>query len=116
VDEKGVASNQRGRYEHERATADPLFKEGERLRISVEAPRIDDNYIYVIDREVCKDKSEEILREPDLIFPAVVFQIKCRSFSYLLMKSISSASKLRQWRFWRTEICAAKDPEIQQNI
>jgi hypothetical protein len=46
----------------------------------------------------------------------VVFQIKCRSFSYLLMKSISSASKLRQWQFWRTEICAAKDPEIQQNI
>src|SRR5262245_25720379 len=24
------------------------------------------------------------------------------------MKSISSASKLRQWRFWRTKICAAK--------
>jgi predicted Zn-dependent protease len=29
----------------------------------------------------------------------VVFQIKCRNFSFLLMKSISSASKLRQWRF-----------------
>ncbi|HKC88254.1 MAG TPA: hypothetical protein VKG02_19870 [Blastocatellia bacterium] len=24
------------------------------------------------------------------------------------MKSISSASKLRQWQVWRTEICAAK--------
>jgi hypothetical protein len=39
---------------------------------------------------------------------AVVFQIKCRNFSFLLMKSISSAYKLRQWRFWRIEICAAK--------
>jgi len=39
---------------------------------------------------------------------SVVFQIKCRNFSYLLMRSISSTSKLRQWRFWRTEICAAK--------
>jgi hypothetical protein len=38
----------------------------------------------------------------------VVFQIKCRNFSFLLLKSISSASKLRQWQAWRTEICAAK--------
>ena len=38
----------------------------------------------------------------------IVFQIKCRSFSDLLMKSISSASKLRQWQVWRIEICAAK--------
>jgi hypothetical protein len=40
--------------------------------------------------------------------PSVVFQIKCRNFSFLLLNSISSASKLRQWQFWRTEICAAK--------
>jgi len=46
----------------------------------------------------------------------VVFQIKCRNFSFLLLKSISSASKLQQWQFWRTEISAAKDLEIQQNI
>src|SRR5215475_7189891 len=39
---------------------------------------------------------------------AVVFQIKCRSFSFLSMKSIGSASKSRQWRFCRTKICAAK--------
>src|SRR5215831_20216113 len=39
---------------------------------------------------------------------AVVFQIKCRNFSFLLLKSISSASKLWQWQFWRTEICVAK--------
>src|SRR5262245_6221925 len=38
----------------------------------------------------------------------VVFQIKCRNFSFLLLKSISSASKLRQRQVWRTEICAAK--------
>ena len=41
-------------------------------------------------------------------FQVVVFQIKCRNFSDLLMKSISSASKLRQWQVWPTEICAAK--------
>jgi hypothetical protein len=33
-------------------------------------------------------------------------------FSYLLLKSISSASKLRQWQVWRTEICAAKIREF----
>ena len=38
----------------------------------------------------------------------VVLQIKCRNFSYLLLKSISSASKLQQWLFWRIESCAAK--------
>jgi hypothetical protein len=38
----------------------------------------------------------------------VVFQINRRSFSDLLMKLISSASKLRQWQVWRTEICATK--------
>src|SRR5262249_16180544 len=39
---------------------------------------------------------------------SVVFQIKCRNFSFLLMKSISLASKLRQSQLWRTKICAAK--------
>src|SRR5262245_1105299 len=38
----------------------------------------------------------------------VVLQIKCRNFSFLLLNSISSASKLRQWQVRRTEICAAK--------
>ena len=31
-----------------------------------------------------------------LMNAVVVFQIKCRNFSFLLLKSISSASKLRQ--------------------
>lgn len=70
VDEKGAASNQPGRYEHERAVIEAPFKEGERLRISVEAPRVDDNYIYVIDREIYNENGKEILREPDLIFPS----------------------------------------------
>ena len=70
VDEKSAASNQLGLYEHERTTVEALFKEGERLRISVEAPRADDNYIYVIDREIYREKGKEILREPDLIFPS----------------------------------------------
>ena len=42
----------------------------------------------------------------------VVFQIKCRNFSYLLLKSISSTSKLQQWQVWRTEICATKIREF----
>ena len=70
VDERGAASNQNGRYEHERTTVEALFKEGERLRISVEAPLVDDNYIYVIDREIYLENGKEILREPDLIFPS----------------------------------------------
>jgi hypothetical protein len=39
------------------ATADTLFAEGERLRFSVEAPRIGDRYLYEIDREVYSDGS-----------------------------------------------------------
>jgi hypothetical protein len=39
------------------------------LRISVEAPREYDNYLYVVDREVFKDSSGERLGEPFLIFP-----------------------------------------------
>jgi len=70
VDERGATPNRHGRYEHERTTVEALFKEGERLRISVEAPRVDDNYIYVIDREIYLENGKEILREPDLIFPS----------------------------------------------
>jgi len=44
----------------------------------------------------------------DMAHDSVVFQIKCRNFSFLLMKSISLASKLRQSQLWRTKICAAK--------
>ena len=53
-------------------------------------------------------KRRGVRRRYGMDINTVVFQIKCRSFSYLLMKSISSASKLRQWQVWRTEICAAK--------
>jgi hypothetical protein len=70
MEEKGAASNQHGRYEYARATSDAFFKEGEHLRISVEASRLYDNYLYVIDREVHKDKGKEILRGADLIFPS----------------------------------------------
>lgn len=59
-------------YEHKRATTETLFKEGELLRISVEAPRLYDNYLYMIDREIYKNNTEEIRREqPDLIFPSI---------------------------------------------
>lgn len=51
----------------ERATADTLFIEGERVRISVEAPRRSDGYLYVIDREVYADGSTS---DPYLIFPS----------------------------------------------
>jgi hypothetical protein len=42
------------------------------VRISVEAPREYDNYLYVVDREVYKDNNNkgERLGEPSLIFPA----------------------------------------------
>jgi hypothetical protein len=51
----------------ERATADTLFAEGERLRLSIEAPRRSDSYLYVIDREVYADGSTS---DPYLIFPS----------------------------------------------
>jgi hypothetical protein len=35
-----------------------------------------------------------------------------KQLSALLLKSISSASKLWQWHLWRTEICAAKIREF----
>jgi hypothetical protein len=59
-----------GQYALERVTVDTPFKEGQLVRISVEAPREYDNYIYVVDREVYKDNSGERLGEPYLIFPA----------------------------------------------
>jgi len=58
-----------GQYALERVAADTPFKEGELVRISVEAPREYDNYLYVIDREVYKDGRGELLGEPSLIFP-----------------------------------------------
>jgi Domain of unknown function (DUF4384) len=51
----------------ERATADTLFNEGERVRLSIEAPRECDNYLYVIDREVFADGT---MGDPYLIFPS----------------------------------------------
>jgi len=51
----------------ERAAADTLFTEGERLRLSIEAPRRGDSYLYVIDREVYADGSTS---DPYLIFPS----------------------------------------------
>jgi hypothetical protein len=66
--QKNVASS--GQYALERVTADTRFKEGQLVRISVEAPREYDNYLYVVDREVYKDNKGERLGEPSLIFPA----------------------------------------------
>src|SRR5262245_13342286 len=51
----------------ERAEADTLFTEGERLRLSIEAPRRGDSYLYVIDREVYADGSTS---DPYLIYPS----------------------------------------------
>jgi hypothetical protein len=67
VQKNGATS---GQYALERVTADTRFKEGQLVRISVEAPREYDNYLYVVDREVYKDNKEERLGEPSLIFPA----------------------------------------------
>ena len=51
----------------ERATADTSFTEGERLRLSIEAPRGGESYLYVIDREVYADGSAG---DPYIIFPS----------------------------------------------
>lgn len=59
-----------GQYALERVTADTRFKEGQLVRVSVEAPREYDNYLYVVDREVFKDIRGERWGEPNLIFPA----------------------------------------------
>lgn len=67
TEEKGSAS---GQYALERVMADTPFEEGQLVRISVEAPREYDNYLYVVDREVFKDNKGERMGEPYLIFPA----------------------------------------------
>jgi len=51
----------------ERATADTLFTEGERFRFSIEAPRMENSYLYVIDREVYADGATSA---PYLVFPS----------------------------------------------
>jgi hypothetical protein len=56
-----------GKPTAERATADTLFAEGERLRLSIEAPRMSDGYLYVIDQEVYADGATS---DPYLIFPS----------------------------------------------
>ena len=60
-------SDDQDRPTAERATADTLFTEGERLRLSIEVPRRCDSHLYVIDREVYADGS---ISDPYLIFPS----------------------------------------------
>ncbi len=57
---------QEGEYTLERATADTAFREGDRVRLSVEYPRVGQYYLYVIDREVY---SNGALGAPSLIYP-----------------------------------------------
>lgn len=56
-----------GRLVAERVAADTLFKSGQRVRIGVEIPRGNENYLYVIDREVYADGTMSV---PYLIFPS----------------------------------------------
>jgi len=56
-----------GPYLPERVAADTPFKEGQFVRLSIEAPRENDAYLYVIDREVYADGK---MGDPYLIFPA----------------------------------------------
>jgi hypothetical protein len=67
VQRNGAAPRQ---YALERATAGVLFEEGQLLRISAEAPREYDNYLYVVDREIYENGAGERLGEPNLIFLA----------------------------------------------
>ncbi|MGH9753074.1 MAG: hypothetical protein ACREA2_09840 [Blastocatellia bacterium] len=64
VQKEGGASSQ---YALERVKADDHFKEGQFLRISIEAPRVNKNYLYVIDREIYDNGA---MSEPSLIFPS----------------------------------------------
>src|SRR5947209_2109414 len=50
----------------ERTPADTTFKVGELVRLSLEAPRESQGFLYVIDREVYSDGS---MGDPYLIFP-----------------------------------------------
>lgn len=50
----------------ERVNAGVAFRPNQRLRLGIEVPRAEKNYVYVIDREVYKDGTTD---EPTLIFP-----------------------------------------------
>lgn len=51
----------------ERVAADTPFSEGQNVRLSIEAPREQSSYLYVIDREVYTDGATS---DPYLIFPS----------------------------------------------
>lgn len=51
----------------ERVGLDTIFKKGEKVRISVESPQ--SGYLYIIDRELRKDKS---VGDPYMIFPTLM--------------------------------------------
>lgn len=51
----------------ERATVDTPFREGERVRLSIEVPQVGNSHLYVIDREVYADGATG---DPYLIFPS----------------------------------------------
>lgn len=58
---------QKDEYLPERVNADTPFSEGQLARLSIEAPRETDGYLYVIDRELYADGTRS---EPYLIFPS----------------------------------------------
>jgi hypothetical protein len=58
---------QKDEYLPERVNADTPFSEGQLARLSIEAPRETDGYLYVIDRELYADGTRSA---PYLIFPA----------------------------------------------
>ncbi|HKX26109.1 MAG TPA: hypothetical protein VJ302_00320 [Blastocatellia bacterium] len=64
---EGAGNDDQGKEVFERAQADTAFSAGERVRLSIEAPRDNDSYLYVIDREVYADGS---MGDPYLIFPS----------------------------------------------
>src|SRR5262249_46505854 len=55
------------KYILDRVAADTAFKRDDMVRLSIEAPRVDGAYIYVIDRELYADGS---IGKPHLIFPS----------------------------------------------
>jgi hypothetical protein len=60
---------QQGEWTPERVSAEEPLREGERVQITVEAPR--SGYLYVFDREVYADRS---LGDPYLIFPTMAIR------------------------------------------
>jgi hypothetical protein len=60
---------QQGEWTPERVSAEEPLREGERVQITVEAPR--SGYLYVFDREVYADRS---LGDPYLIFPTTAIR------------------------------------------